>query len=203
MFSNFLPSVLSLWDSQVNVCVNSSLVLLLYVSWASRWHSGKEAACQCRKHKRCGFDPWVGKIPWSTRWQSTPVFSPGKFHRQRSLVDYIVHGVRYDSVTKQQCPFLLQNVSFFYPVPLTSALITYWNCSCQGHWLPFYQIQVMLILPSSPGVRCVSWSFPPEHSLLLLATTLSGFPSVLSFLASLAGFLPQLGPCMRSSLVLS
>ena len=26
--------------------------------------SGKESACQCRRHKRCGFDPWVWKIPW-------------------------------------------------------------------------------------------------------------------------------------------
>ena len=25
------------------------------------WLSGKESACQCRRH---GFDPWVGKIPW-------------------------------------------------------------------------------------------------------------------------------------------
>ena len=25
---------------------------------------GKEPACQCRRHKRLGFDPWVGKIPW-------------------------------------------------------------------------------------------------------------------------------------------
>ena len=24
--------------------------------------SGKELACQCRRYKRCGFDPWVGKI---------------------------------------------------------------------------------------------------------------------------------------------
>ena len=23
-----------------------------------------EPACQCRRHNRCGFDPWVGKIPW-------------------------------------------------------------------------------------------------------------------------------------------
>ena len=23
---------------------------------------GKETACQCRRYKRCGFDPWVGKI---------------------------------------------------------------------------------------------------------------------------------------------
>ena len=25
------------------------------------WLSGKESACQ---YRRCGFDPWVGKIPW-------------------------------------------------------------------------------------------------------------------------------------------
>ena len=25
--------------------------------------SGKEPACQCRKCKGCGFNPWVGKIP--------------------------------------------------------------------------------------------------------------------------------------------
>ena len=26
--------------------------------------SGKEPACQCRSHKRCGLSLWVGKIPW-------------------------------------------------------------------------------------------------------------------------------------------
>ena len=25
--------------------------------------SGKEASCQCKRHRRCGFDPWVRKIP--------------------------------------------------------------------------------------------------------------------------------------------
>ena len=29
----------------------------------SRWHRGKESVCQCRRHKRCKFNPWVGKIP--------------------------------------------------------------------------------------------------------------------------------------------
>ena len=26
--------------------------------------TGKEPACQCRRHKTRGFDPWVGKAPW-------------------------------------------------------------------------------------------------------------------------------------------
>ena len=51
-------------------------------------HSGKESTCQCRRHKRCRFSPWVGKIPWSRKWQRTLVFLPGKFHRQRSLAGY-------------------------------------------------------------------------------------------------------------------
>ena len=29
--------------------------------------SGKESAYQCRRLKRCGFDPWVRKIPWRRR----------------------------------------------------------------------------------------------------------------------------------------
>ena len=33
-----------------------------------------------------GFDPWVEKIPWRRKWQLTPVFLPGKFYGQRSLV---------------------------------------------------------------------------------------------------------------------
>ena len=48
--------------------------------------SGKEAACQCRKCKRCRFSPVIGKIPWRKAWQPTPVFLPGESHRLRSLV---------------------------------------------------------------------------------------------------------------------
>ena len=33
-------------------------------------------------------DPWVGNIPWRRNWQCTPVFLPGEFHGQRSLVGY-------------------------------------------------------------------------------------------------------------------
>ena len=50
--------------------------------WLPRWHSGKESICQCRRHRRRGFYPWVRKILWSRKWQPTPVFLPGKFHGQ-------------------------------------------------------------------------------------------------------------------------
>ena len=53
-----------------------------------RWLSGKDSACQCRRSRRHGFDPWVGKISWSQKWQSTPVFLHGKSHGQKSLASY-------------------------------------------------------------------------------------------------------------------
>ena len=37
--------------------------------------SGKEPACQCRRHKRRRFYPWVGKIPWRRAWLPTPMGS--------------------------------------------------------------------------------------------------------------------------------
>ena len=40
--------------------------------------SSKESAYRCRRHKRCGFDSCVGKIPWRRKWQPTPVSLPGK-----------------------------------------------------------------------------------------------------------------------------
>jgi len=42
-----------------------------------RGASGKEPACQRRRHKKLKFDPWVGKIAWRRSWQPTPVFLPG------------------------------------------------------------------------------------------------------------------------------
>ena len=62
--------------------------------------SGKERACQCRRHKRCRFDPRVRKIPWRKKWQPSPVFFPGKFHGQRSLVGYGPLGRKESDMTE-------------------------------------------------------------------------------------------------------
>ena len=69
------------------------------------WLSGKDSACSCRRH---GFDPWVGKIPWSRKWQPVPVFLPEKFCEQGGLAGYrVIKGCRVVRVghklaTKQQ-----------------------------------------------------------------------------------------------------
>ena len=42
----------------------------------------------CLQSRRPRFHPWVRKIPWKKEWLPTPVFLPGRFHGQKSLVGY-------------------------------------------------------------------------------------------------------------------
>ena len=77
--------------------------------------SGKEPACQCRRHKRCRFDPWVGKIPWRKTWQPTPIFLPGESHGQRSLVGCSPQDRRVwpnwsDLACMHACTYMLTNI---------------------------------------------------------------------------------------------
>ena len=51
--------------------------------------------------QRPGFDPWVGKIPWRSKWQSTPVLLFGKSHGWRSLVGYSPWGCKELDMTEQ------------------------------------------------------------------------------------------------------
>ena len=55
---------------------------------------GKESSCQCRRHRRCTFNPWVGKFPCRRKWQPIPVFLPEKSYGQRSLAGYSPRGHR-------------------------------------------------------------------------------------------------------------
>ena len=62
----------------------------------ARWHSGKEFTCQSRS---CVFNPWVKKIPQRRKQQCIPVFFPGEFHGQRSLVGYSAWGYKKLNMT--------------------------------------------------------------------------------------------------------
>ena len=44
------------------------------------WLSVKKLSCQCRRHRSI---PGLEKSPCRRKWQSIPVFLPGKFHEQR------------------------------------------------------------------------------------------------------------------------
>ena len=92
--TNWSPSLLGWPKSFVRVfphecmetCHHSLLVFcrsILSHLGLSRWCSGKESACQCRKCKRHRFDPWIGKIlgvghgnllqySWKIPWTEEP-----------------------------------------------------------------------------------------------------------------------------------
>ena len=58
---------------------NQLMLYIISIEWGfPGGASGKHPACQGGRHKRCGFDPSVGKIRWRRAWQSTPVFLPGE-----------------------------------------------------------------------------------------------------------------------------
>ena len=66
-----------------------------------RWCSGKESACQCKRHRRLGFHPWIGIIPWRRKWQPAPVFLLEKSHGQRRLMGYSPWGHKESDVTER------------------------------------------------------------------------------------------------------
>ena len=86
------PSILKSRDITLLTKIYVVKTMAFPIRELPRWHSGKESTCQCRRHKRHGFNPWIGKISWSRKWQPTPVFLPGKFHGHWSLVGYSPQG---------------------------------------------------------------------------------------------------------------
>ena len=64
--TRFLTSALKLlWMRSILANWLQSVHLLGFPGGAR----GKEPACQCRRHKKCEFNPWVGKIPRRRAWQ--------------------------------------------------------------------------------------------------------------------------------------
>ena len=94
------------------------------------WVGCHPTILQCR---RCGFHLWVGKIPWRKKWQSTPIFLPGKFHGQGSLASYSPWGPKKIQTWQQ----LIKNNN--------STVLTPWKSDFQS--VLIHQIQCFLIAP--------------------------------------------------------
>ena len=66
------------------------------------------------------FNLWVRKMPWSRKWQPTPAFLPGEFHRERSLRGYSPWGHKELNLTEQ----LTFSISAFFIVQLSHPYVT-------------------------------------------------------------------------------
>ena len=76
-----------------------------------RWLSGKESTCRSRTRRRCGFESWVGKIPWRKKWQPIPVFLPGESHGQRSLAGCSPWCQSWTRLSTQACAHTHENMT--------------------------------------------------------------------------------------------
>ena len=101
----------------------------------SRWCNDKESVCQ--RKKRYGFSPWVKKIPWSRKWQPTPVLFCFFFLENSMDIGAwqdTVHGVTksrtwlsrqtdtYWSVTRKR-PIPVRRLTYFLPFPHHNPLL--------------------------------------------------------------------------------
>ena len=91
----------------------------------------------CLQCRRCGWIPGLGRsrrIPWKRAWQPTPVFLPGKFHGQKSLVSYSPQG---HSQTQLR-GFSTHTPKSLYILPKSYLILTTLNHSCSmrsSHWI--------------------------------------------------------------------
>jgi len=115
--------------------------VLLIGSW-DWWLSSEESTCQYRRQV---FSPWVRKIPWRRKWQSTPVFLSEESHGQRGLAGYSPWGLKKSDMTKrlkQDC-YCEQN-------------IVRWICGSLS------SRTAATLLPSTPVLSSPSpWKLPP------------------------------------------
>ena len=90
------------WDSSMSHCISSLSILCIFPHMNTFiYHTLlKESACKSRRCERPKFNPWVRKISWRRKWQSTPAFLPGKFHGQGSLVDFSPWGHKESDTTE-------------------------------------------------------------------------------------------------------
>ena len=139
-------------------------------------------AGDCLQCRRCGFDPWVGKILWKRKWQPTPVFLPGKSHGHRRLqfcslsVAHrwaTVHGVAkvgQDLVTKPPPSWL--NIAL-----LTGSRGSLVSFTYQGWLQPTASKQALAQLNSGRAHSCESEEsakLPGQHLHVFLQRYISG-----------------------------
>ena len=89
---------------------------------------------QCKSHRRCKFDPWVGKIPWRSAWQPTPVILVWWIPWTEEPLVHGVARVGQDLATKPP-PYIFIYIYYFpsiflrnhYSFPVSMVL----RCFCQ------------------------------------------------------------------------
>ena len=153
------------------------------------WLSGKDLPANVGD---AGSTHWVEKISWRKKWQPTPVFLPGKSHRQRSLAGYSPWGHRrvgHDLVTKQQeCNLVRPHRNF--PITIAKTVFpnkfTLWCSGRTGFW---NLGETLLDSIQCPSFFSFTYCFLP-HWVFLAAWAFSSFREQEPLFAAVHHFLP-------------
>ena len=76
---------------------NNLVVKVMKMMGLPWWVSGKESTCNTGDPA----NPWVGKVPRRRERLPTPVFLPGEFHGQKSLLGYSPWGHKELDMTEE------------------------------------------------------------------------------------------------------
>ena len=157
-----------------------------------RWSSGKESACQIRRCKRHSFYPWIGKIPWSRRWQPTPVKSCtwlSTAQPSRLLTWWVWYHLAHNEQLRP-CGHLILHVlriipnkfiqSHLFVIFLASAIFSFLvlHYACDGSSKYTISWTTLLLWFNSPFKTCwkrpwlVSFGFNPEMIYNMICTAL-------------------------------
>jgi len=97
------------------------------------WHSGKKLACQCRRHKRCRFNPWSDKICGEGNGNPLRYFCLENSMDRWALVGYNPWGCKESDTTEhihsvkwaENTIFLKRSLVF--PILLFSSISLHWS----------------------------------------------------------------------------
>ena len=128
---------------------------------------------------RCGFDPWVWKIPQRRKWQPTPVLLPGESHGQRSLVGYSPWG-RKESDT-------LKWLNYHHQRNIDNTGLSWWPTNISSYFFSFSSWRSSLCICSLMGFFRVWPKYLLYAPLSLIVKALHLFPCLRGFPGSSVG----------------
>ena len=111
-----------------------------------------KSTCLCRGRGRCGFSPWVWKIPCSRKRQLTPVLLPGESHGQRSLAGYSPWGCKKLDTTEYSLIHLINPIMWPHFDDASLVLLLYFltvfgipSCSHAHHLISLFILSKLLL----------------------------------------------------------
>ena len=149
IFPDLVPLCLFLW--RVLICIpNFNNMTISLVAFRGTFLMG----IHCRGWRH-GFNPWVRKIPWKRKWQPSPIFLPGKSHRQRSLVGYSPKGCKELDMAEWLSMDVIAFSEFWVLLPNFETCGWFW----ETHW-----VSEILARLSSPE-DCLIWNSSETNSI--------------------------------------